>query len=230
MLSQILDYFIQLLHQMAGLFPLPLFVFVGTFIEELIAPIPSPIVMTLAGSLAQSQGRALIYLLWIAVIGAVGKTLSSYLLYIVVNKGGDWFLDKFGRFVGVSAEEIEQIGRHLNKGWKDDLVLIVLRALPIMPTAPVSVVCGLINLNVVTYLRSTLIGTLIRNIIYLYLGYTAIGALESINEGLDGLEIYGYVIFFILVAAGAVAFYLSRRGGLNTSFLDRWTGPKGVEK
>jgi membrane protein DedA with SNARE-associated domain len=230
MLSQILDFFIQLLHQMAGLFPLPLFVFVGAFVEELIAPIPSPIVMTLAGSLAQSQGRAPVYLLWLAVIGAVGKTLGSYLLYIIVDKGGDWFLDKFGRFVGVSAEEIEQIGRHLNKGWKDDVVLIILRALPIMPTAPVSIVCGLINLDLVTYLRSTLIGTFIRNIIYLYIGYTTLGALESINQGLDGLEIYGYLIFFVLVAAGAVVFYLSRRGGMNTSFLDRWTGPKSVEK
>jgi membrane protein DedA with SNARE-associated domain len=230
MLSQILDYFIQLLHQMAGFFPLPLFVFVGAFIEELVAPIPSPIVMTVAGSLAQSQGQTVVYLFWLAVIGAVGKTFGSYLLYLVVNKGGDWFLDKFGRFVGVSAEELEQIGRHLNKGWKDDIILIILRALPIMPTAPVSIVCGLISLNLMTYLRSTLIGTFIRNIFYLYLGYTAVGALESINEGLDGLEIYGYALFFLILALGAVAFYLSRRRGMNTSFLDRWTRPRSVEK
>lgn len=230
MLSQILDFFIQLLHQMAGFLPLPLFVFVGAFVEELIAPIPSPIVMTLAGSLAQSQGQALIYLLWLAVIGAIGKTFGSYLLYLVVNRAGDWFLAKFGRFVGVSSAEIEQIGRHLNKGWKDDIILIILRALPIMPTAPVSIVCGLIGINLLTYLRSTLIGTFIRNIFYLYLGYTAIGAIESINDGLDGLEVYGYALFFIIVAAGGVAFYLSRRRGMNTSFLDRWTDPKSVEK
>jgi membrane protein DedA with SNARE-associated domain len=230
MLSQILDYFIQLLHQMAGYFPLPLFVAIGAFVEEFIAPIPSPIVMTLAGSLAQSQGQPLLYLLWLALIGALGKTFGSYLLYLVVDRAGDWFLDKFGRFVGITSDDVEQIGRLLNKGWKDDVILIILRALPIMPTAPVSIVCGLINLNLITYLRSTFIGTLFRNIFYLYLGYSTIGALETVNEGLDGLELYGYILFFIIVAAGLAAIYISRRRGINTSFLARWTGPKSVEK
>lgn len=230
MLSQIIDFFIQLFHQMSGFFPLPIFVFVGAFVEELVAPIPSPIVMTLAGSVAQSQGQTVVYLGWLALIGAVGKTFGSYLLYLVVDRAGDWFLDKFGRFVGVTSEEIEQFGRLLNKGWKDDVVLVILRALPIMPTAPVSIVCGLIGLNLVTYLRSTFIGTLLRNIFYLYLGYTTIGALESLNEGLDGLEVYGYAIFFILLAVGAVAFYIYRRQGMNARLLERWTGPKSAEK
>jgi membrane protein DedA with SNARE-associated domain len=229
-LSQLLDTFIQLLHQWAGVFPLPVFVLVGTFVEELIAPIPSPIVMTLAGSLAKSQNQSLFYLFWLAVIGAVGKTISSFLLYFIAERGGELFLNKFGRFFGITAQEVEQFGRHLNQGWKDDIILIIFRALPIMPTAPVSIVCGLVSLDKLTYIRATLIGTFIRNIIYLYLGYTAIGALESLNEGLDGLEVFGYLIFFIVAAVGGIIFLRSRRRGVNTSFLNRWTGPKRAEK
>lgn len=222
-MSSLIALFIAYLQQLAGVLPLSFFTALGAFIEELLAPIPSPIVMTLAGSLARSQDQAATYLLWLALVGAVGKTFGSYLLFVVVNRSGELFLNKFGRFLGVSAKEVEQIGKHLNKGWRDDVVLIILRALPIMPTAPVSIVCGLININIVTYLRSTFIGTFIRNIFYLYLGYSSMGALESINEGLDGMEVFGYAIFFAMLVFGGVWFIKTKRKGIDTSFLDRWT-------
>ncbi|OGM24943.1 hypothetical protein A2627_03180 [Candidatus Woesebacteria bacterium RIFCSPHIGHO2_01_FULL_39_28] len=40
---------------LANTTPLDLFVFVGPILEEIIAPIPSPLVMTTAGTLAHSQ-------------------------------------------------------------------------------------------------------------------------------------------------------------------------------
>jgi len=178
MLSQLLSPLIELLHQLSGIMPLPIFTFFGAFIEEVIAPIPSPLVMTLAGSMAASLGRAWTYLIWLALVGAIGKTIGSYIIYVISDKGEDIVLNKFGKYLGVSHKEVEIIGKHLNKGWRDEFVLILLRAIPIMPTAPVSIVCGLIKINLKTYLSSTFIGTLIRNVFYLYLGFTSVGALE----------------------------------------------------
>ena len=56
MLSDLLSYSIDLLHRLATILPIPLFTVVAAFVEEVIAPVPSPLVMTLAGSLAASAG------------------------------------------------------------------------------------------------------------------------------------------------------------------------------
>jgi membrane protein DedA with SNARE-associated domain len=216
MISQFLQPIIDLLHQLSGIVPLPWFTFLGAFIEEVVAPIPSPLVMTLAGSMAASLEKDWSYLLILAVIGATGKTIGSYIIYVVADKAEDLIMGKFGKFVGISSKEIEVIGKHLNKGWRDEFVLILLRAIPIMPTAPVSIVCGLIKINLKTYLSATFIGTALRNMFYLYLGFTSVGALESINEGIDSFETIGYVILLVLIAAGMLFIFQQRKkeGGL----------------
>lgn len=221
MLSTIIQPFIDLLHRLSGVLPTGWFVFFGAFLEELIAPIPSPLVMTLAGSLAASQGSTLTYLAWLAFLGAVGKTIGSYCIYVIADKGEDLIIGKFGKYVGVTSKEIEIIGKHLNKGWRDDIVLFLLRAVPIMPTAPVSIVCGVIKLNLRTYIVSTFFGTLVRNIMYLYLGYTSVDALESINEGIDSFEKIGYLILLVIFAAIIGFIYWQKKKDAGLSFLEK---------
>lgn len=229
MLSTIIQPFIEFLQQVAGIWPLPWFVFIGAFIEELIAPIPSPLVMTLSGSLAAAQGSVWIYLGWLALIGAIGKTIGSYLVYILADKGEDLITKKWGKYLGVSPQDIETIGKQLNHGWRDDIVVFLLRAIPIMPTAPVSIVCGMIKLNKRTYIVSTFLGTLVRNMFYLYLGFTSMGALESLNEGIDSLEKFGYLILLFMI--GLIMFYIyrQRKSDAGIKFLEK-KEKKTIEK
>ncbi len=217
MLSELFSPIIDMLKEMAHVVPLPIFTFGGAFIEEVVAPIPSPLVMTLAGTLAAGDNQPMQMLLWLALIGAVGKTLGSYLVYVIADKAEDIVIGKLGKFVGVSHKEVEQFGSYLNHGKRDDIVLLILRALPIVPTAPVSLVCGLIKINLTTYLRSTFFGTLIRNMFYLYLGYTSLGALESLNGGLDSMESIGYVIIALLLGLLTLFFFSQRQkdGGMS---------------
>lgn len=221
MVSSIIQPFIEFLNRSAEILPLPWFAFLGALIEEIVAPIPSPFVMTLAGSLAASAGSVVTYLGLIALVGAIGKTLGSYVVYVIADKGEDLVMGKFGKFIGVSSKEVEIIGKHLNKGWQDDVVLFLLRAIPIIPTAPVSLVCGLIKLNLRTYLTSTFLGTFVRNLFYLYLGFTSVNALESLNEGIDSFEKFGYLALLILVAAVMVYIYLQRKKDTGFKFLEK---------
>lgn len=199
-MSGFVDQFISYLTVISTSVPLPIFTFLGALIEEIIAPIPSPVVMTLAGSLAFSANQNWIYLILLAFTGSIGKTLGAYAIYFIAGKAEDVIVTKFGKFIGVSQKEVEKISKKLNSGTRDDIVLFFLRAIPIIPTAPVSVVCGLIKTNLKTYLYSTFLGTLVRNIIYLYLGFTTINALDSINSGIDKFEKIGYAIVLLLVA------------------------------
>lgn len=168
--------------------PVEIFTFLGALIEEIIAPIPSPIIMTLSGSLASAAGKTLPYIFWLALVGAIGKIIGSYVLYFISDKFEDVFLTKFGKFLGISHKEVESIGSNFTEGGKDFWIIVFARIIPIMPTAPVSVVAGLLKLNLKTYLSASFIGYIGRNLIYLYIGYVGIESFESIMGGLDSVE------------------------------------------
>lgn len=182
--------------------PLEVFIFVGSFIEELIAPIPSPIVMTLAGTLAEAQQRPLAFLFVLSLIGAVGKLIGSYLLYIFADKLEDVVLNKFGKFFGISHKEVERLGKHFNGGLRDDIIIFLARAIPVVPTAPVSLVCGFIKVKLRTYLISSFLGTLFRNFFYLYLGYAGFASYEKILESFDSIETVVTVTLLLVLIGG----------------------------
>ena len=179
---------INLIKTLAHTIPLDVFAFIGSILEEIIAPIPSPLVMTTAGTLAQTQNHTLLYLFWLAAVASLGKTIASWLYYVLADKTENLVLTRFGKYVGISHKEIKNIGRHFNGTWKDDVILLAVRALPIMPTSLVSVVCGFIKLNMRTYLQSTFIGYFIRSFIFLYLGYTGMATYGNILTGIVNAE------------------------------------------
>ncbi len=204
------------------------FVFIGAIVEEVIAPIPSPLVMMLGGSVAAGQGRPMIFILVLALIGALSKTIGSLVIYYISDKAEDVIIDKFGKFLGVSHSDTEGLGKFFGQGKRDDVAIFLMRALPVMPTAPVSVIAGLIKINLKTYLVSTFLGLIVRNLIYLYLGYTSIGALESLSEGFDSLEKIGYLVLSVFAGVVLLWMYRKRQQGsvltLVQSVIDRVGG------
>ncbi len=204
-----IDYLIELLKKFAEIVPLPIFTFLGALVEEVIAPIPSPVVMTLAGSFAAAEQQSILYLVFLAFVGTIGKTIGMFIVYIVSRTFENVVTNKFGKFIGITDKQVEKISAKLGKGWKDNVALFLLRAAPIVPTAPVSIVAGLLRLDLRTYLLSSAAGVFVRNVFYLYLGFTSVGALEKINENLDSLETIGYVI--ILLGIGGIIFYIWKK-------------------
>ncbi len=191
----------EALKNSATYLPLEISSFLGGFIEELIAPIPSPFVMAALGSAANAQTKGFLFLLTLALLGSLGKTLASWIIYIVADKLEDVIVAKFGRFLGVSHQEIEGIGKHFKGRGRDGWILFSLRALPIVPSSPVSVVCGIIKIHLQTYLIATFAGNTIRNLVYIYLGYVGVSAYQSVLSGLDSMESVIQVIAFAGLAA-----------------------------
>jgi len=197
-----MEQIISLIKTLAYTIPLDVFAFIGSFMEEIIAPIPSPLVMITAGTLAHTQNHTLLYLFWLALAASFGKTIASWLYYVLADKTEDLILTRFGKFIGVSHNEIESIGKHFNGTWRDDVVLLVVRALPIMPTSLVSVVCGFIKLNMRTYIQSTFIGYFIRSFIFLYIGYIGIATYGNVSSSLASIESFVKIV----IGAGLVLF------------------------
>lgn len=170
------------LRELSLTLPLTWFILIGSFIEEMIAPIPSALITTIVGSLASAKGNSYLFLLLLAMIGGIGKTFASLILYVCADKLEDVFIKKLGPLVGITHEDVESIGKRLTKDWRDDAIVFSLRAIPIAPTASVSVVCGLIKMNVRSFLLMTFAGYSIRLLFLLTIAFLGVDLLQSIQS------------------------------------------------
>jgi len=142
-----------------------------SFFDEILPIIPSPSIMITTGAIASLQHYNYYGLLMLAIIGAVGKTLGSTILYFIVDKVEDLLAGKISKFFGITPEQIKSFGARLSQNWKDYIILTVLRALPFMPSSLLSVGCGLLKVRLKLFLISSFIGSIIRDFIYIYLGF-----------------------------------------------------------
>lgn len=189
------------------------FTFIGSFIEEVVAPIPSPIVMTAAGALAKSHGHAFAYLFVLSGIGAAGKTLGAVFVYAASYYVGVFFVDRFGAYFGVKHDDIEKLRDKLDGGVKDLAMVTFLRALPIMSSAVVSVGCGVLRIGFFTYVIATIVGTIVRDFFYLYVGYSGVAAYHALVDGLDGVESVIQIVIGVLVVVFLGWLYWRRKSG-----------------
>ena len=184
-----IDQLITYLEQLAQDVPLTIFTFIGSVIDEVIAIVPSPFVPITAGTLAFEQNQTLGFLFIIALTGTLGKTLATLLTYWVADKLEDFLThSKIGKILGVDKDEIEKYGRYLDGTGKDEIIMIVLRALPFVPTLPVSVIAGLIKLDIWTYIFTTFIGTYIRFMFYLILAYEGVKKYSGLLDKFDTVD------------------------------------------
>jgi len=202
---------ITYLEKLAQYVPLEVFTVVGTFLEEVIAPIPSPFVLTTAGTITKAQNNPLSYIIFIAVLASLSKTFGGWLLYKITDKLEDVFTSKIGKFVGITSNDVERIGKYFNGGKKDWLVLFTLRSVPIFPSSPISITSGLIKIKMKTFLVTTFLGTIIRNLCYLYLGYAGLAASEEVMRGLNKSETVGEIIVVSLIGLALLWGYKKRK-------------------
>lgn len=161
----------QYLYDFSQQVPLPVFTAVGSLIEEIISPIPSQAIMIFGGSLARAAHTGQLMLVLMALTGAVGKTLGSLLYYVFADKIEDIIVPRFGKYIGISHEQLEQVGKKLGRGWADDIALFLLRLIPAVPSSPVSVACGLIKIDLRTFIVTAFFGSFFRNWMYLLIGF-----------------------------------------------------------
>lgn len=166
-----IDAIISWLEKLALAIRLEYFVVLGSVLEEIIVPIPSPFVMTTAAFVAKAQGLNMWQVGVVCLAAALAKTAMSWVFYIITDKAEDVIIGKFGKFIGINHKNVERIGEMLSGKWWNDLVLFLLRAIPIFPTSLVTIAAGAIKYPLKSFLVVTFIGTLVRNYFYVWVGY-----------------------------------------------------------
>lgn len=201
-----IDSLVLFIEQLTQRAPLEVVVLIGTFVEEVFSPLPSFIVLVPSGVAAQVQGHPVWYLGILALFSGIGRIAGATILYHVADKLENRLLRR-RRIFGFSHEQIESLGSRLGKSVRRDWgLLFVMSAIPIFPTAVLSLACGFIKVPYKLFISATFFGTLINAMIYMSIGYGGLAAAET----LDGFEVASQVVTALLVLA-AVTWLIYRR-------------------
>jgi membrane protein DedA with SNARE-associated domain len=164
-------------------------------IESACIPLPSEVIMPFSGSLVAS-GR--FDLNMVAIAGAVGCLLGSYVAYFAGAHGGRRFLERYGRWVLIAPHELEAADRFFDR-WGSPAVFFS-RLLPVVRTF-IAFPAGVARMRLLPFTIYTLVGSYIWCLVLAYAGLklgqhweelapyfhrfdTAIGLLLAIGIGL----------------------------------------------
>lgn len=174
-------------------------VLIAMAIESACIPIPSEVIMPLAGWMV-FRG---VFNFWGAVIaGTLGCTLGSVLAYWVGAWGGRPVLAKYGRYVLISEHDLETADRWFGK--YGDAAIFFSRLLPVVRTF-ISLPAGITRMNFSKFVLYTTLGSF-----PWVLGLTYAGKLLGDNWVVvrEVLKNFDYPIAAVIVAA--IAYYIYR--------------------
>jgi membrane protein DedA with SNARE-associated domain len=185
-------------------------VFIGVLIEQVIVPIPSPMIVMGAGAILISPDlsipNGILKILWIIVLpGTIASTLGSYIGYTISYYGGKALVIRFERFLGVDWGQIEKLEKRF-QGKKVAWSLILARAIPAFPLSLVSVFAGLLRIPIRPFTLYTFLGSIIRILLLSFIGWWVGATYEKVASHLDSLETIISVL--MLIAMGGILGYL----------------------
>ena len=205
MVSEITQWIIELMRTHGQLS-----VFIGVMIEQIIVPIPSPMIIMGAGAILISPGlsipNAFIQILWIIVLpGTVASTLGSYIGYLISFYGGKALVVRFQRFLGVDWKKIENLERRF-RGKKEALMIFLSRAIPVFPISLVSIFAGLLRIPIRPFTLYTFLGSIFRCFFLAFFGWWIGATYEKVATRLDSVETV--ISILMLIGMGAAFGYL----------------------
>lgn len=196
----------DLVISLAYTLPLELFVMLGSFLEEVVAPIPSPSIMVIAGSFGVVQGYTVGGLALLVLLASIGKTLGGLTMYMIAAKIKDAALPYAEKHLGVTAEDIDRFGARFTGSAYDYAVYIFFRSVPIIPSILLSFGSGVIRLPLKLFIIGTFFGTIIRDTFYIIVG---VKGTEILHYYLERSSITESVVeFLVLGVCGAGIVYL----------------------
>lgn len=191
-------------------------VILGGLIEQVVVPIPSPLVPMAAGFLfvtKQIFSLAVFKEIFLkaAFPFAVGSTIGSTMVYLIAWHGGKWLIDRFSKWFSFNWVDVERFHHQYFKGKAtDELLIFVFRAIPLIPSVLVSAVCGAVRIRAFDYYFFTFLGLLVRGMLLGFVGWQSEEALFKIAGGLDKWESALGGVILLLILSGLFWAYKGR--------------------
>ncbi len=185
-------------------------VFIGVMIEQIIVPIPSPLIIMGAGAILilpeLSIPNALLQILWVIVLpGTIASTLGSYIGYMISYYGGKALVIRFQRFLDVDWNELGNLEKRF-QGKREALSLFLFRAIPVFPISLVSIFAGLLRISIKPFTLYTFLGSIFRCLFLGFVGWWIGATYEKVATRLDSIETI--VSILMLIAMTVILGYL----------------------
>ena len=190
-------------------------VFLASVTEEMIAPIPSTIVVFTAGLIIghglEEQQVMWALLLKVILPASAGMALGSLFPYFVARAGERMVIDRFGKYLGIDWSTIEKMKAWSSKTCSDEVIIFGTRALPGFPTMAVSILAGLAQIPVLEYLLYTFLGCLIRTSLLSAAGWLGGRQYGFLMEFFSASEDRILVILIAALCSACVAWMILRQ-------------------
>jgi membrane protein DedA with SNARE-associated domain len=185
-------------------------VFIGVILEQIIIPIPSPLIIMGAGAVLIPPGipipNAFLQILWTIVLpGSLASTLGSYIGYTISLYGGKALIVRLQRFLDVDWDQIERLEKRF-QGRKEALSIFLSRAIPVFPISLVSIFAGLLRIPIKPFTIYTFWGSMFRCFFLGFLGWWIGTTYEKAATRLDSAETIVSIV--MLIGMGVVFGYL----------------------
>jgi membrane protein DedA with SNARE-associated domain len=126
-------------------------------VESAAVPFPSELIMPLAGwLLIQAKGNSAWMVVLAGFYGALGNLIGSWVIYWISLKGGRPLLRKYGKYVLITQEEIDQAEKWFSR--YGDWIVFFSRLLPVVRTF-ISIPAGIARMNLWKFSLLTFLGS-----------------------------------------------------------------------
>ncbi len=183
---------------------------IGVMIEQIIVPIPSPLIIMGAGAIliphSISIPNAFLQILWIIVLpGSLASTLGSYIGYMISFYGGKALVLRLQRFLDVDWDQIERLEKRF-QGRREAWSIFLSRAIPVFPISLVSVFAGLLRISIKPFTIYTFLGSIFRCFFLGFFGWWIGATYKKAATRIDSVETIISIV--MLIGIGVVFGYL----------------------
>jgi membrane protein DedA with SNARE-associated domain len=206
-LIEALTAFIQNLYVITGLAGIVL----AMAIESCCIPLPSEIIMPLAGAMLATEGQAAakhlaginpasplwLNLILLALAGSLGSLLGSIVAYWIGSAGGRPLMLKYGRYVLISQHDADRADRFFQR-WGAPTAFFS-RMLPVVRTY-ISLPAGITKMSFGKFCLYTFLGSLPWCLLLAFIGYELGNNYSKISGPLHYLDVVVVVVVVLLAA------------------------------
>ena len=143
-------------------------VFLAALIETIIPPIPTMAVFPTAGFIASQNGLGLPELILLGILGGLGASIGSTVIYLIALKLGRNALLKYLKYVKVSEKKLVKVEDWVQK-YGDKAVLFG-RMIPVFREM-ISLPAGLLKMKLPKFLAYTILGSCGWSMTLIFIGY-----------------------------------------------------------
>lgn len=167
--------------------------FLGGFIEQIIVPIPSPIITMAGGAFLIKTGLSFLKTIWqifikVSLPYTIGATIGTSLVYLIAFYGGKPLIEKFGKYIGISWKLIKKVKLDFQKTITDELFILIACTIPVVPVSLVSSFCGGFKIKAKKFYPMVFLALLIRATILGFIGFSMGETFTDLAHGLDKIE------------------------------------------